>query len=182
MVIQLVSKRLPYVCRSLTSCDVMSVSAVGLLNTMLPAWAWDLTASTCSLPPAFRSCLSYGTSRYTKLFGWRACGFWTPERPPTSSTIHRFPNESAWMPSYPPRPNTPDTSSTWDGKSSVACQTPPALPFSAVNSSRCAQGYQVEPSKVGSALPVTSFVAMRVTRWAMSASRLIRVMLPGPDS
>ena len=67
-------------------------------------------------------------------------------------------------------------SSTVDGTSSVACHTPPTLPFSAVKSSRWAHGYQVEPSNVGSGLPSTSLVAISVTRWATSASRLIRVM------
>ncbi|PYM18489.1 MAG: hypothetical protein DMD78_27495 [Candidatus Rokuibacteriota bacterium] len=71
---------------------------------------------------------------------------------------------------------TPEMSSAAEGTSSVACQTPPWLPSSAVNSRRWAQGYQVEPSKTGSGLPATSLVAISVTRCATSASRLIRVM------
>src|SRR5262245_31218117 len=94
-----------------------------------------------------------GTERYIKLFrcpaGVRLAAA-EPFAPPTSSTIHRLPAESAWIPSYPPRPRHPEMSSTDEGTSSVACHTPPAVPFSAVNSSRVAHGYQVEPSNTGS--------------------------------
>ena len=77
----------------------MSTSALALLNTISPAWAFDLTASTWSLPPAVRSVVSEGTKRKMKLFGCRARLFTVPFRPPTSSTIHRLPSESAWIPS-----------------------------------------------------------------------------------
>jgi hypothetical protein len=35
--------------------------------------------------------------------------------PPMSSRIQRFPSPSSWMPSYPPRPRAPETSSTTEG-------------------------------------------------------------------
>ena len=57
------------------------------------------------------------------------------------------------------------------------CQTPPVvvpLP-SCVNRSFFAHGSHVEPSIVGIGAPVESFVAITVTRWSVSASRLIRV-------
>lgn len=94
-----------------------------------------------------------------------------------SSTIHKLPAGSFWMPSYPPRPSAPLMSRTFDGTSSVACQTPPSslLPCSAVNSSFLANGSYVDPSKVGRALPFTSVLASKVTRCAWLASRLIRV-------
>jgi hypothetical protein len=48
--------------------------------------------------------------------------------------------------------------------------------FSLVNSRRCANGSHVTPSIVAIAAPLVSCVARTVTRWAASASRLIRVM------
>jgi len=48
--------------------------------------------------------------------------------------------------------------------------------FSVVKRSRCANGSQVEPSMSAIGAPVASDVASTVTRWAWSASRLIRVM------
>src|SRR2546430_10956110 len=49
---------------------------------------------------------------------------------------------------------------------------------SLVKSSRWAHGYQVDPSNTGSGLPRTSLIAMSVTRWATSASRLMRELKP----
>jgi hypothetical protein len=54
-------------------------------------------------------------NRKTKLLGWRACLLTAPLAPPESSTIQRFPSESAWIPSYPPRPKMPDRSTTVEG-------------------------------------------------------------------
>src|SRR5262250_2512474 len=71
----------------------------------------------------------------------------------------------------------PEMSSTADGTSSVACQTPPAWlplpPSSAVNSSRWAQGSQVDPSKTGNELPFTSRGDIGVQIDARDVSRLI---------
>ena len=62
--------------------------------------------------------------------------------------------------------------------SGVDWSTAPFAPASTVNSSRLAHGSQVEPSIVGNGEPSDLVVASRVTRWASSASRLIRVMYP----
>ena len=67
-------------------------------------------------------------------------------------------------------------SSTVAGKSGVACTTEALAPLSEVNRSLCEKGYQVEPSIVGTELPFTSLIARSVTRWAPSASKLMRVM------
>ena len=85
----------------MTSADRMSASAVALLKRMIPpAGCSEYTASTCSLPPPpSRSLGSYGLKRNTKLFGRRAWLLTAPVAPPTSSTIHRLPSRSAWMPS-----------------------------------------------------------------------------------
>jgi hypothetical protein len=58
---------------------------------------------------------------------------------------------------------------------------PLVLPFpSWLKSKRSAHGYQVDPSMVGSGVtPSCSVFARTVTRWAASASRLTRVMVPG---
>ena len=74
-------------------------------------------------------------------------------------------------------------SSTVAGTVRSDCQTPPLKPASEVNRSRCANGSQVEPSKLGRLLPEVSSVLNRVMRCLASASRLMRVMYPGvPDS
>ena len=59
-----------------------------------------------------RSLGCVGTKRKTKLLGCLACVFAGAGRPPMSSTIQTLPSESFWMPSYPPRPSTPEMSST----------------------------------------------------------------------
>jgi hypothetical protein len=72
---------------------------------------------------------------------------------------------------------TEDAREVFEGGRHVERALPhPALgPFSNVNNRRCDHGYHVEPSNTGSGAPEVSVVAISVTRWATSASRLIRV-------
>src|ERR1041384_7981656 len=104
------------------------VSALALWNWIgWPGLAFDTTCSTCILPPCVRSRRFFGTKRKMKLFGRRALVWPVGVAPPMSSTIHRLPSESAWMPSNPPRPMTPSSATAFEGKSGVACHTPPVV-------------------------------------------------------
>src|SRR4051812_25206370 len=61
--------------------------------------------------------------------------------------------------------------STLDGTSRLNCHTPPPKEPSEVSNRRWENGYQVLPSKVGSAAPPDSLVAINVTLCAPSASK-----------